>query len=105
MVLLAVFVPTAMMGGITGRLYQQFALTIATATVFSSINALTLSPALVRDAAAPRRPRSGGVPVHRVQPSLRRLDRRLHGRSSRLGGSAHGGHDVVWLGIFVGLMV
>ena len=46
LVLLAVFVPTAMMGGITGRLYQQFALTIATATVFSSINALTLSPAL-----------------------------------------------------------
>lgn len=46
LVLLAVFVPTAMMGGITGRLYSQFALTIATATVFSSINALTLSPAL-----------------------------------------------------------
>ncbi len=46
LVLLAVFVPTAMMSGITGRLYSQFALTIATATVFSSINALTLSPAL-----------------------------------------------------------
>jgi HAE1 family hydrophobic/amphiphilic exporter-1 len=46
MVLLAVFVPVTMMGGITGRLYSQFAITIATATVFSSINALTLSPAL-----------------------------------------------------------
>ena len=46
LVLLAVFVPTAMIGGITGRLYKQFALTIATATVFSSVNALTLSPAL-----------------------------------------------------------
>lgn len=46
LVLLAVFVPTAMMGGITGRLYKQFALTISTATVLSSINALTLSPAL-----------------------------------------------------------
>jgi hydrophobic/amphiphilic exporter-1 (mainly G- bacteria), HAE1 family len=46
LVLLAVFVPTAMMSGITGRLYSQFAMTIATATVFSSINALTLSPAL-----------------------------------------------------------
>ena len=46
LVLLAVFVPTAFMGGITGILYKQFALTIATATVFSSINALTLSPAL-----------------------------------------------------------
>lgn len=46
LVLLAVFVPTAMIAGITGRLYQQFAITIATATVFSSVSALTLSPAL-----------------------------------------------------------
>jgi HAE1 family hydrophobic/amphiphilic exporter-1 len=46
LVLLAVFVPTAMMGGISGRLYSQFAITISVATVFSSINALTLSPAL-----------------------------------------------------------
>ncbi len=46
LVLLAVFVPTVFMGGITGRLYAQFSMTIATATVFSSINALTLSPAL-----------------------------------------------------------
>jgi len=45
-VLLAVFVPTAFLPGITGQLYRQFALTISTATVFSSINALTLSPAL-----------------------------------------------------------
>jgi HAE1 family hydrophobic/amphiphilic exporter-1 len=46
LVLLAVFVPTAMMPGITGLLYREFALTISVATVFSSINALTLSPAL-----------------------------------------------------------
>ncbi len=46
LVLLAVFVPTTMIGGISGRLYSQFAITISTATVFSSINALTLSPAL-----------------------------------------------------------
>lgn len=46
LVLLAVFVPTAFMGGITGRLYAQFSLTIAVSTIFSSINALTLSPAL-----------------------------------------------------------
>lgn len=46
LVLLAVFVPTSFMGGITGVMYQQFGLTIAAATVFSSINALTLSPAL-----------------------------------------------------------
>jgi len=46
LVLLAVFVPTAFLGGITGQLYRQFALTIAASTFFSSINALTLSPAL-----------------------------------------------------------
>ncbi len=46
LVLLAVFVPTAFMGGITGQLYRQFALTISGATIISSINALTLSPAL-----------------------------------------------------------
>lgn len=46
LVLLAVFVPAAFLPGITGQLYQQFAITIAVSTVFSSINALTLSPAL-----------------------------------------------------------
>ncbi|MDD4649530.1 MAG: multidrug efflux RND transporter permease subunit [Desulfoplanes sp.] len=46
LVLLAVFIPTAFMGGITGQLYSQFSLTIATATIFSALNALTLSPAL-----------------------------------------------------------
>jgi len=46
LVLIAVFVPVASMGGITGSLYQQFAITIAVSVVFSSINALTLSPAL-----------------------------------------------------------
>ncbi len=46
LVLLAVFVPAAFLPGITGQMYQQFALTIAIATVFSSVNALTLSPML-----------------------------------------------------------
>jgi HAE1 family hydrophobic/amphiphilic exporter-1 len=46
LVLVAVFIPVAVMGGITGRLYQQFAITVAVSVVFSSINALTLSPAL-----------------------------------------------------------
>jgi HAE1 family hydrophobic/amphiphilic exporter-1 len=46
LVLLSVFIPTAMMAGITGQLFQQFAITISVATVFSTINALTLSPAL-----------------------------------------------------------
>jgi HAE1 family hydrophobic/amphiphilic exporter-1 len=46
LVLLAVFVPTVIMGGITGRLYQQFGVTISVAVVFSAVNALTMSPAL-----------------------------------------------------------
>jgi len=46
LVLLAVFVPTAVLPGITGQLYRQFGVTLSVATVLSSINALTLSPAL-----------------------------------------------------------
>jgi hydrophobic/amphiphilic exporter-1 (mainly G- bacteria), HAE1 family len=46
LVLLAVFIPTTMLSGIVGTLFKQFAVTISIATVFSSINALTLSPAL-----------------------------------------------------------
>jgi HAE1 family hydrophobic/amphiphilic exporter-1 len=46
LVLVAVFIPVAAMGGITGSLYQQFAITVAVSVVFSSLNALTLSPAL-----------------------------------------------------------
>lgn len=46
LVMIAVFVPVAAMSGITGSLYQQFAITIVVSVVFSSINALSLSPAL-----------------------------------------------------------
>jgi HAE1 family hydrophobic/amphiphilic exporter-1 len=48
LVLLAVFIPVAMLPGITGEMYRQFAVTICVAVVFSSFNALTLSPALCR---------------------------------------------------------
>jgi HAE1 family hydrophobic/amphiphilic exporter-1 len=46
LILAAVFVPTVFIAGITGRLYQQFALTIAISVIFSAFNALSLSPAL-----------------------------------------------------------
>ncbi len=46
LVLMAIFVPIAFMGGITGKIYQQFAITICFAVAFSAVNALTLSPAL-----------------------------------------------------------
>ncbi len=45
LVLMAVFLPTAFMGGITGQLYRQFALTIAATAFISAVNALTLKPA------------------------------------------------------------
>ena len=45
-VLSTVFIPAAFIPGITGRLYQQFAVTIAVSVIISSFNALTLSPAL-----------------------------------------------------------
>lgn len=46
MVLLAIFVPVGFLDGITGKIYQQFSVTIVTAILFSLLNALTLSPAL-----------------------------------------------------------
>ena len=60
MVLSAVFVPTAFIPGITGRLYQQFAVTIAISVVLSAFNALTLSPALSALLLRPRQ-RSHGL--------------------------------------------
>ena len=46
LVLLSVFLPTALVSGITGELYKQFALTIAVSTAFSGFNALTFTPAM-----------------------------------------------------------
>src|SRR5262249_55066073 len=54
LVLSAVFVPTAFIPGITGRLYQQFAVTIAISVLLSAFNALTLSPALAALLLKPR---------------------------------------------------
>jgi len=59
LILCAVFVPVAFMPGLTGTLYQQFAITIATAVVFSAVNALTLSPALAAMLLRPPQPRKG----------------------------------------------
>ena len=60
LVLSAVFVPTAFIPGITGQLYQQFAVTIAISVILSAFNALTLSPALAALLLKPKgRPRLG----------------------------------------------
>ncbi len=61
LILCAVFVPVAFMTGVTGRLYQQFAITIAVSVIFSAINALTLSPAL--SAILLRKPEPGRGPL------------------------------------------
>jgi hydrophobic/amphiphilic exporter-1 (mainly G- bacteria), HAE1 family len=53
-VLSAVFIPVALTGGITGRLYQQFAITIAVSVCLSAFNALTLTPALAALLLKPR---------------------------------------------------
>jgi len=59
LILAAVFVPTAFIPGITGRLYQQFAITIAISVLFSAFNALSLSPALAALMLRPRKEARG----------------------------------------------
>jgi len=59
LVLSAVFIPTAFLPGITGRLYQQFALTIAISVIISAFNALSLSPALSALLLRPRKKTRG----------------------------------------------
>lgn len=59
LILCAVFVPVAFMPGLTGTLYQQFAVTIAVSVIFSAVNALTLSPALSAKLLRPPAPARG----------------------------------------------
>src|SRR5467141_1941921 len=59
LVLSAVFIPTAFLPGITGRLYQQFAITIAISVLLSAFNALTLSPALAALLLRPKKKSKG----------------------------------------------
>ncbi len=59
LILAAVFIPTAFIPGITGRLYQQFAVTIAVSVALSAFNALTLSPALAAMLLRPKKESRG----------------------------------------------
>src|ERR1700739_2795523 len=61
LVLSSVFVPTAFIPGITGRLYQQFAVTIAVSVILSAFNALTLSPALAGLLLRPKKESHGSL--------------------------------------------
>ena len=78
LVLSAVFVPTAFIPGITGKLYQQFAVTIAISVLLSAFNALTLSPALAALLLRPKKPSSG--PLRRFFDGFNRVfDRATEG--------------------------
>src|SRR5437016_4473343 len=79
LVLSAVFIPTAFLPGITGRLYQQFALTIAISVIFSAFNALSLSPALSAMLLRPRTKTRGPLGWF-----LRSLQSRIRERNARI---------------------
>ena len=79
LVLVAVFVPTAFMGGITGQFYKQFALTIAAATVISLIVSLTLSPAMAAALLKPHDPAAAHTGVGRRLLRLGRGDECMDG--------------------------
>jgi HAE1 family hydrophobic/amphiphilic exporter-1 len=86
LVLIAVFVPTAFISGISGEFYKQFALTIATATLISLVVSLTLSPALaaliMRPHDAHRTPRAWERPFVSLADGFNRRFDQLSGRYS-----------------------
>jgi HAE1 family hydrophobic/amphiphilic exporter-1 len=104
LVLSAVFVPVAFIGGITGRLYQQFALTIAISVLISAFNALSLSPALCALLLEPRTKKAKPGPVGRF---FRAFNRTFDVTRDRyVSGSRFLARKlVVGLGLLVGLTV
>ena len=88
LILSAVFVPVAFLGGLTGRMYQQFALTIAISVLLSAFSALSLSPALSVLLLKPG-PRTRARAARHVLPGLqlgvRPGDQRLHRRGPASG--------------------
>jgi hydrophobe/amphiphile efflux-1 (HAE1) family protein len=104
LVLVAVFVPAAFVPGISGAFYQQFALTIATATMISVLVSLTLSPALC---AVLLKPAEASGDTSRGSGFFRRFNRSMDGLSSRYakltGGLVRRGGLV--LIVYVGLLL
>ena len=86
-ILAAVFIPTAFIPGITGRLYQQFAVTIAVSVVISAFNALTLSPALAALLLRPKKESTGPL-------------RKFFSGFNRVFGRATDGY-VTWCDLFI----
>ncbi|MFJ5487438.1 efflux RND transporter permease subunit, partial [Hansschlegelia beijingensis] len=99
LVLCAVFVPTAFIPGISGIFYKQFALTIATATVFSAIVSLTLSPALCAILLKPHQHGARrGLGQKAADLFNRNFDRGAHSYSRTVGWMV--GHRAVFLLIY-----
>ena len=104
LVLCAVFVPTAFMPGISGKFYQQFAVTIAAATVVSAFNSLTLSPSLAALLLKPHPEVHGRRNVARwLADGFNYVFDRLSFRYSRTVGFV-AGHRLVFLLIYAGLI-
>jgi hydrophobic/amphiphilic exporter-1 (mainly G- bacteria), HAE1 family len=105
-VLSAVFIPTALIPGLTGQFYRQFALTIAVATILSAVNSLTLSPALGALLLKPHgKHESRFAPVRAVQWAASRFNRgfeRMSTGYARTVGRAVR-RKLLMLGVYVGL--
>ena len=107
LVLTAVFIPTAFIPGISGRFYQQFAITIAASTVISAFNSLTLSPAL---AALLLKPHSQDHSRNPIARSGRWLSSRFNAGFDKLSGGyartvgAVGRGKFIMLAIYAGLL-
>ena len=87
LILCAVFIPVAFIPGLTGRMYQQFALTIAISVLLSAFSALSLSPALAAMLLKPAKPMRGplGCVLPRLQRGLRSHHQRLRRRVAPAG--------------------
>lgn len=83
LVLLAIFVPIAFLGGVTGKIYQQFAVTISTAVCFSTLNALTLSPAICATVLKPHSQVNSRI-LHWFNTLVLQSSRRYQGLVARL---------------------
>ena len=98
LVLMAIFVPIAFLGGITGKIYQQFAVSISFAVLFSGINALTLSPALCATMLRPLKPVTHG-PLAWFNKMLSKT------RNKYLAVVAYFARKVSVIALFLGLLV
>lgn len=106
LVLIAVFIPSAFVPGITGQFYAQFAVTISVATVISTVNSLSLSPALAAALLKARSDAPSRNPLARLGAAFNRGFDKVADGYARLVGFLVGGWGmlVVCLALFTGLL-